>query len=113
MIVLPRTLRKAAQAADVLLRRFQRYFAGLGGRSRVSSIAPRPSSPPILKKPVGSASLFSAELAQLDKILASEMFMHSTQARYRRLLRYIVENSLQKKYGQLKESSIAVNVFGR
>jgi Tol biopolymer transport system component len=49
--------------------------------------------------------------AQLERILASSVF--STSARAAQFLRFCVEQSLQGKHDQIKESTVAVEVFGR
>src|SRR5688500_14728047 len=49
--------------------------------------------------------------AQLKKILASEVFVRSE--RMSRFLRFIVEQTLQGRGGQLKEYLLGVEVFDR
>lgn len=49
--------------------------------------------------------------AQLERILASSVF--STSARSAQFLRFCVEQSLQGNQDQIKESTVAVEVFGR
>lgn len=58
--------------------------------------------------PVASPDSVRSELA---KVLASPRFASSE--RHRRLLRFIVEESLQGKEAEIKESVLAVEVFGR
>jgi hypothetical protein len=53
----------------------------------------------------------SAVLAQLDRILASSPFRNSK--RYPALLRYVVEKHLNGASSELKERTIAIDVFGR
>ena len=48
---------------------------------------------------------------QLDRILADPAF--SSSKRYPRLLRYIVEETLQGRGAQLKERTLGIEVFGR
>src|SRR5215831_12866907 len=52
-----------------------------------------------------------AALRQLDRILASPGFRRN--ARLSKFLRYIVEGHLEGKDGELKESLLAIEVFGR
>lgn len=49
--------------------------------------------------------------AQLDRILASPLFNHSKH--YPSFLRYVVNESLEGRVGQLKERPLGVEVFGR
>jgi Tol biopolymer transport system component len=49
--------------------------------------------------------------AQLERILASSVF--STSARSAQFLRFCVEQSLRGNHDQIKESTVAVEVFGR
>src|SRR6266851_5368643 len=109
MLVIPRVLRKVAQGTGDLFRRVQRYFTNYinyrkkePGRISAEVGAGvsgwRESQPP--KKPVQSAGLFEAELAQLEKILASEMFIHARKSSL--MLRYIVDRSLHNDEGGLK-----------
>src|SRR5262249_21062139 len=49
--------------------------------------------------------------AQLARILESSGFVHSE--RMRQFLRFVVERSLEREIGRLKESVIGVEVFGR
>jgi hypothetical protein len=64
------------------------------------------------RKPVQSVGSISREsLAQMERMLRSETFAHSLKLSL--LLRYVVEKSLKKQEGELKESVIAVEVFGR
>jgi hypothetical protein len=53
----------------------------------------------------------SAVLAQLERILASSPFPNSK--RYPALLRYVVEKHLNGASSELKEGTIAIDVFGR
>lgn len=53
----------------------------------------------------------SAVLAQLERILASSPFRNSK--RYPALLRYVVEKHLNGTSSELKERTIAIDVFGR
>ncbi len=53
----------------------------------------------------------SAVLAQLERILASSPFRNSK--RYPALLRYVVEKHLNGASSELKERTIAIDVFGR
>jgi hypothetical protein len=53
----------------------------------------------------------SAVLAQLERILASSPFRNSK--RYPALLRYVVEKYLNGAASELKERTIAIDVFGR
>jgi hypothetical protein len=53
----------------------------------------------------------SAVLAQLERILASSPFRNSK--RYPALLRYVVEKHLNDASSELKERTIAIDVFGR
>ena len=53
----------------------------------------------------------SAVLAQLERILASSPFRNSK--RYPALLRYVVEKHLNGASSELKEGTIAIDVFGR
>src|SRR5215813_2661498 len=48
---------------------------------------------------------------QLERVLKSSLFTRSGQLS--RLLRYLVERHLEGRDGELKESIIAVEVFGR
>lgn len=48
---------------------------------------------------------------QLERILASPLFSHSS--RYPALLRYVVEHTLQGQIEQLKERTLGMDVFGR
>jgi hypothetical protein len=50
-------------------------------------------------------------LAELEKILGSPQFRNSRQSQ--RLLRHLVERSLEGRYDELKERVIAVELFGR
>lgn len=52
-----------------------------------------------------------AKLRQLERVLASDGFARSQ--RLSRFLRYVIEQSLEGREGELKESVIAVEVFGR
>ena len=59
----------------------------------------------------GSPLDASAVLAQLERILASAPFRNSK--RYPALLRYVVEKHLNGASSELKERTIAIDVFGR
>ena len=48
---------------------------------------------------------------QLERMLANPLFKYSK--RYPNLLRYVVENTLEGRTGELKERSLGVAVFGR
>ena len=64
------------------------------------------------RKPIQSLRSFRAVvLTQMERMLASETFVHSVKLS--RLLRYIVEKSVQEQVDELKESIIAMEVFGR
>ena len=49
--------------------------------------------------------------AQLEKILSSQTFGNGTQAS--RLLRFVVERTLEHREEEIKESVLGVEVFGR
>src|ERR1039457_3376348 len=49
--------------------------------------------------------------AQLGRLLASPLFNHSKH--YPSLLRYVVNETLEGRVGQLKERGLGVEVFGR
>src|SRR5438477_13165242 len=49
--------------------------------------------------------------AQLEKILSSQAFGNGTQAS--RLLRFLVERTLENREQEIKESVLGVEVFGR
>jgi len=67
-------------------------------------LAPAPNKE---KVQVESAAVF----AQLERILASELFQHSK--RYPNFLRYVVEHTLKGEGSQLKERTLGVAVFHR
>ncbi len=50
-------------------------------------------------------------MEELERVCASEAFCHSKQSA--RLLRYLVENSLDHNEDQLRERAIGANLFGR
>ncbi len=80
------------------------------GIQREQSSESSPPGPP--HKTPGSTSLLGDNWnSQLQRILASDSF--STSNRHRSLLRYIVENTAQERWDRLKETTIAVEVFGR
>ena len=53
----------------------------------------------------------AAVLAQLERILSSPAFRNSK--RYPTLLRYVVEQTLEGRTGELKERALGIDVFGR
>src|ERR1051326_2926513 len=53
----------------------------------------------------------AAILAQLERILANPLFKNSR--RYPNLLRYVVEKTLDRHHGELKERTLGIEVFGR
>ncbi len=68
-------------------------------------------SNPAKKGPEGNPTHSLAVRAHLEKILASELFSHAESLD--RLLRFVVERTLDGQSDQIKEYTLGVEVFGR
>ena len=101
-----------------LLRRLRRYVSPeetaeppQGNMSTIPNAADL-----VIRKQIQSANSLSTEItideaiAQMERILASPTLIHCN--RLKLLLAYIVDNTLHKKSGELKETVIAVELFG-